>query len=422
MKKIQFAFVLALLGPLVWGGLLFFRSPLAYATEVRTSKKINPAVSRKAKKKVTPGLPFWVKRVGGAVSEFSVSKNGRTILVATNPDSEVEGSVSGYQLSKFDKSGHLVWQRRQSAPVKELDVSWDGSFSVVSNYQNQLMALNDQGQVLWSVEDLCKPVILNPAQKIICYHDDDNDPKVGFVVYDWKGHRLSSFPVEKDILALKLSKDQRHLAIGLAGGQVLLFSPELKPLWTQTISGEVVDLAVSSGESPWVAVLYRSDQDPKAQRVARFDVHGRTAPVLTPSAPIKQVEVSSDGKSIFYYGNSSSGEVYGRLVAGESGASSTLGAWRKGEPVPSEFSTALTLSLDRVFIGVESSAGFVRQGHLLGFTYEGEMKLDLPLPLAQNAHIYQLQWAEEGAFLVVALDDGQILGIPLGEQKKLASP
>jgi hypothetical protein len=78
--------------------------------------------------------------------------------------------------------GRLLWQNKMRFPVKELDLSKDGSLSVVGTFGNEILGLNAKGKTLWSVEATCKPIILNESKRVLCYHDDDAEPSVAFGV------------------------------------------------------------------------------------------------------------------------------------------------------------------------------------------------------------------------------------------------
>src|SRR5689334_17778690 len=93
---------------------------------------------------------LWSKKVPGSISGMSASEGAKAILVASSPDPDIEGSSNRYLLSWYNAKGHLVWQKKMDAPVREQDVASDGSLAVISNYSAELLVWNAQGKRLWS--------------------------------------------------------------------------------------------------------------------------------------------------------------------------------------------------------------------------------------------------------------------------------
>ncbi|MEO5968630.1 MAG: PQQ-binding-like beta-propeller repeat protein [Bdellovibrionia bacterium] len=400
--------------------LILCHSHVTHATDITSDLNYRLSASNNTLSSETGTTALlWSKQMSGAISDLSISKNGKAIVVATSPDSDIEGSAKHYLLSSYSSTGKLNWQLKQSSPVKEVAVSQDASFVVVSNYENQLFALNADGKTLWSVEGMCRPIISNSNKKIICYHDDDNDPKVAFDLYDWKGKKISSYGITKDVLALKLSADEKHLVLAQADGGVVFFSSDFIPLWHKTVSGEIVDIAVSSGPTPIVAVLYRNKSKPKLEHVAilnslgstqaqpRLDLKGKPksepAKLLSPSVSCNQIELSAGGTTLFYYGNSPSGQFLGSLSV-----LSSKELWKRGGSMPTEYNSSIHVGSTQVFMGFQENAAGERRSHVLSFNYEGEIKADIRLSLEQSAYLYSFKVAPEGDLLAVGTDDGKI--------------
>ncbi|MBI2712703.1 MAG: hypothetical protein HYX41_07620, partial [Bdellovibrio sp.] len=149
---------------------------------------------------------LWSLRVPGAVSSLSGDLAGG-VLVATNPDPDIEGSSTRFLLTRISPKGKILWQKTMDDPVKEQDLSSDGKLAVISNYGDQLILFNERGKVLWSNQGTCKPYFLNFSKKILCYHDEDVDAKVAFELFDYSGKRIKSFGITGDILSFKLALD-----------------------------------------------------------------------------------------------------------------------------------------------------------------------------------------------------------------------
>jgi hypothetical protein len=337
----------------------------------------------------------------GAISDLSISKDGKVVMVATSPDHDIATSARQYLISRVSASGKIQWGRPVKSPTKEIDVSADGTLVVFINYANQLTGMNARGKELWSVQAMCRPIILSALKKIICYHDDDGEPKVGFDLFDWSGKKISSYPIQTDILALKVAEDEKRWAIGLAEGQVIYFGEDLRPAWTKQVSGEIVDVSVSSGENPTIAVLYKTKK--KTQEIILFDSKGESQGLIKPSFRSLQVEMAPQGKFVFYYGNSADGQY-----VGSASLETYKEIWRRGGAIASDYSYSISVSSDLVLMGYEDITPSDRRSHLLAFEYDGKMKWDLPLSTDEGAYIYTHRIAAHPSVLAVGTDDAQV--------------
>ncbi len=388
-----------------------------------------------------PFPSLWSKKMPGAISGLSASGDGKAVLVATSPDLDIVGSSSNYLLTWLTGGGRVAWQKRMNAPVKDQDLARDGSWAVISNYSDEVKAWSARGKLLWSVEGVCRPRILNLSQQILCYHDDDAEPGVAFDLLDAKGHKVYSYAIPSDeknhvdVLALKVSQDERFLAVALTGGRVVFF--ELAPsgprgssgwrlgprvIWEQVVQGEVVDVGISSGNSSRVAILYqaapavkKSLKLPTVQRkVAIYDHEGH----CVGEKELKfasQVELVAQGDAVHYYGNG---------TAGRGGAGQIWGVWEFSvsesnlsrtwylNGAPSEYTSTLnvigTEARVGTWIGYDGNEVASRTSHLLSFDRQGHLSRDLPVASEAGSYLYAYRIVRGGAIAVVATDDARI--------------
>src|SRR5262249_40300538 len=159
------------------------------------------------------------------------------------PDAEGdEPREPGHGLTRYSKGGRTSWHRELDAAVKSMAASDDGKLAYVSTYDNKLSAIDARGRTLWSTSGMCKPLPLT-QKRFLCYHDDDAEAGVAFDVYTDRGRKLLSYPITRDILALKLSADERNTVIALQGGQLILFGPDFHAQWLKRMPGGIADVA-----------------------------------------------------------------------------------------------------------------------------------------------------------------------------------
>jgi hypothetical protein len=336
----------------------------------------------------------------GAISEFSISNQGKAVLVATNPDPDIENTAHRYLLSRYSTQGKLEWKVPLATSVKGLDFSDDATLAVVATYDNEILAFSPSGKMLWKVEGICKPIILNEARKILCYHDDDAEPHTAFDVMDWSGKVLFSYPIKEDILALKVSSDQKHIVLALIHGQVSLIDFNFQSRWMRKVDGEVIDVSVSSAENPQVAVLYRSHGQ---QKISVFNSKGELLGSAAPSFLSTQVEISPLGQSVFYYGNSAKGQFLGQI-----NPVTFQEDWKFGESFPTDYSGSIFVSAKRVFMGFEEVTPATRRSRLSAFEPNGSLKWSLILPANEGAYLYGHRVSIAHSLIAVATDDGKL--------------
>lgn len=372
--------------------------------------KAMPLFERDASNKVANFPLLWTKRMKGAISGLSLSKNGKVILVASSPDPDIAGSAKSYLLTQLDSKGQVNWELKMSSPVKDQDISKDGALAVINTYGNEVKAIDPHGKILWTVEGFCRPQVLNTSQLILCYHDDDSESGVAFDVFDWSGRKVLSFPITpvlKDILVLKISSDEKSVAIALTDGEVLLLDSKFKPVWRKNVEGEVTDLSISSatsaGEGPKVAVIYQEKAKKSSQLISVFDGQGHLLKNWMPSFHAIQVEFEPTGNHLFYYGNDSQGQNLSQysLVSGKE-------VWRRSEKNPADYSTSILVSPQRVVMGFEEMAVAIKHSHLLAFGQDGLLQWDLRLWKDGEGYLYSHKISGDGSLLVVGTDDGRL--------------
>ena len=162
------------------------------------------------------------------------------------------------------------------AQIKSQTLSDDGSLAVIATYDDQIRGYNRSGKQLWDAEAFCKPIVLSSLKKVLCFHDDDAEPELGFEVFDWQGKKLSDFPIQNDALVLKVAPDEKHFIMALTHGHVLVFDSHFKPIAKKTVSGEIVDVAITSATN--YAVLYNKKKSAQ-QKLALFGPKASDAPI-----------------------------------------------------------------------------------------------------------------------------------------------
>jgi len=366
---------------------------------------------------------LWTKRMKGAISGLSLSRSGKQILVTTHPDGDIPGSAKHSLLSLLSTQGRLIWEQPARFPIKDFAISARAELIVLATYDDQLIGVDSRGRRIWTATGSCKPFVIEETKRVLCYHDDDSESQVAFDVLNWEGQKVGSFPIQGDIVAFKLSEDQKMLVIGLTGGEIVAFGPDLQPLWRKKLDGEVIDLGVSNlisavSENPTplvsplpkissdrfkVAALVRVDR--RAQKIEFFSESGQSLGDLTPSFSAEQLEISKSGDLAFYYGNNASGQWIGGAHVQDSAE-----LWRQGEPLYSRYSGSINLSLGLVWTGVERTVEepVRRESRVVVFDEMGKKVWDLGLPKDDTSYIFSHRITMVPNWFVVGTDDARL--------------
>jgi hypothetical protein len=347
---------------------------------------------------------LWSRKLPGLITDLNVSGDGSRLLVSTIPDPEREGGQRGNAVSLWNGAGEKLWELAVESQTRAQALSADGSLAVVSNYKEELVGIGEGGRVRWTAQGTCRPYLLDRARRVLCYHDDDADPKVAFDVYDWNGKKLLSYPIAHDILALKVAQDEQRFAIALTRGQVVLFGADFRSDWQRKVGGEILDVAVSSGSPPMVAVLYHAGK--KGQLVALFDAGGKLVAEGRPEAHVEQIESAPEGGAVLVYGNGPKGQHLALLA--RDGSGKLRETWHRADPRYADYSSSMIATQELAIIGFEDILPSERHSHLVAFDYEGKMKWNIPLVTEEGAYLYAQAYAPEKSFLGVGTDDSTL--------------
>lgn len=360
----------------------------------------------------------WKNKFAGLVTDLSVSKDGQSILLATLPDPDSDNpGAKQYRLQLMDYQGKVQWTKTLQNQVKSLSISNGGELSVYSNHVNEVIGIKRDGKVAWTTEGTCKPIILEKSKQILCYHDDDAEPETAFDVFDWEGKKLISYSIKRDILGLKISEDEQWIALALTRGQVVLVNSQFKESWQKKVAGEILDLSVSSGPTPWLGVLYNVGK--KSQKTTFFDQTGKVRAEAVPLSHVEQIELTPDGKNAILYGNGPKGQYLASypLITPSKGIVNLKESWHRGDSRYADFASSMIVTNLAVIVGFEDISQTERHTHLMGFDPDGKLKWQIPLRTEEGAYIYSMGFSSEKNFLVVGTDDSSVSGFVLGKAR-----
>lgn len=341
---------------------------------------------------------LWKEEFPGPITDIALADQAGLVLASSIPDVEAGGK---YLLTLLNRKGKKLFQNVVKSPVKSLAMARDGSLIAVNHHESGLVAYDPEGKELWTAEGACRPIFMNVAREILCYHDDDTKPSYAFDIYDLTGKRTFRFPIKQDILALKISSDEQWVVLALTGGRVVLLNNKYKVVREYKLKGEVLDVAVSSGNEPRVASL--SMVVNQGQLISVFDQDGKLRGTAKPTAHVEQVELLPSGQLLSVYGNSPKGQ----FIAQYSTHDLTL-TWQKQDQRYADYSLSIQLGVDKILMGFEDLQSKSRNSKLLVLDLDGRLRADIPLQTAEGAYLYSFSYSPDASLIAVGTDDKQL--------------
>jgi hypothetical protein len=378
---------------------------LGSCSSTPTPKPVSHPMSFPPAVKRIEAQKLWTRKVPGLVTDLNLSQDGSTVLIATVPDHDSldpNASRNGHYAVMYSAAGKVLTKIEMPAQIKSQALSPDGALAVVATYDDKLRGYDRTGKMLWESDASCKPFFVNGKQgeRILCFHDDDAEPELGFEVFDLQGNRLSDFPIKDDALTLKMAPDNQSFILALTHGKVMVFDSEFKATVEKKVSGEIVDVALTSGAKPAFAILYNKKKS-SDQKLAYF---GKKNFDFTMPEHADQIEMgdADDSSTIFSYSNGNSGQMLMRL--GQKPAVT----WKHSAKSLAEYSSQVVVSSETVWVGFQDQTPSSEHSHVLGFDFAGGLQTDIEVPAEEGAFLYTFGVAPRAHLIVVAADDGQL--------------
>lgn len=357
---------------------------------------------------LNPAKKLWTHKVPGLLTDLNLSADGSTVLIATVPDHdsiESDANRSMYYAVFYSVSGKMLSEIQMPAQIKSQTLAGDGSFGVIASYDDTLRAYDRKGQELWNAEGFCKPTILNRQKKILCFHDDDAQPELGFELFGFDGKKDGEFPIKDDALVMKVSYDEHFAIMALNHGKLIVFNKHFKPETHKTVPGEIVDVAVgnASGKPIYAALFNRKKSDRQVIRV-----FGAKNTDLEVKDHLSQIELSPTGDVVYGYSNAD-----GQLLVGWDPQSKK--SWKREEKRSAEFSSQISVDHRAAWMGFEDVGESGAHSHVLGFDHLGGLKTNIEVPAGEGAFLYTYSVAPAMGFVAVGSDDGNLTLFSVGK-------
>lgn len=236
------------------------------------------------------------ERLRAVVTDLAVAEKEGSIVLASRPDSDIPQSDSVARIQKFSRDGRRLWQIPTGGSVRNLAISDDGRWVVISGYDESIRVHDGRtGKLSLESSGQCRPYLISEISQLVCFHDDDADAQVAFHLVDLKAAQkkrgrsvvsavpnvgpsaMRVLPAGRDVLSAVLGPT--HFVMSLEGGELWVFPR--KRIWQNPrvikASGEVRTFSVGSHfvavlVGPRRVELFSLDDGSHAQAELGFDV------------------------------------------------------------------------------------------------------------------------------------------------------
>ncbi len=356
---------------------------------------------------------LWSEKLEGKLTDLAVSSESGHVLTTQVLEGQGPGNT---RMSLRNSSGKILWSVQLTSPVRAQTLSPKADLLVVGNYEDELIRIDPKtGEKMWSVADsgMCRPIILEKSQQILCFHDDDAVPGVAFSVFDFKGAEKFKFKVPLDLLILKIPRDESRIVLGLVKGRIWILDRQFKKLAERQVEGEIVDLSVAEANSDsntleWSALV---NVNGTGQRLVGMNGSGKLTWQTPLDSPHQQIELSADGKTTAVYGNGPRGQSVSLWTPGSPPSFSPL--WNYVSPRYADYNQRIDLSGETTYMGFEEVTDRTRHSHVVALRRDGTLAMDIPLVSEDGAYLYARGLSDRSGVIVVGTDDGVLTAYPL---------
>jgi hypothetical protein len=207
----------------------------------------------------------------GSATQASMDGEARNITLAQcwGPPPSIRWHVTaeGTVIRALSEKNEQLWRRDTGSPVwhaEAVDLDADGSREVVFATRDEIAALDDGGNPLWSAHEAMQlqkfitgDLFRQHTNEVVALWNDEHSSASRLAVYAPDGKLLGTFDDDYRLDQVAIARPDNHYApkiVATSGNIVRVFDPKMlaagKPLWTGRVSPRadpVVSLDITDG-------------------------------------------------------------------------------------------------------------------------------------------------------------------------------
>ncbi len=359
---------------------------------------------------------IWEKKILGRITDLKVAHKTASILIAAVPDYDQVKTLRRPVTQLWNAQGRLVWQKVMRSRVRKLAVSDDHHWTALATYDENLRWINQKGKEVYRVpKTFCTPKFLNQKKQLFCFYDDESHAGLGYRVFDYQAKEVVRYPTEKDVIGFDFSSDESFLGVAYAQGEFEFFDSEYCRIWSSSVPGEIIDLTVSNGPRPKLAVLFQKGSKKtgwKGQRLVFFDSQGKVLLQTSDFPEGHRIDFHPKGQALYLIGNQNQGQHLTMMSF-----SPKLRGFQRPEPLvfyehEGDFPKKHQLQDGSIWVDFEKISIPYEPGkkmnHVLGFDLTGKLKWSAPLSVGEGLFLYGLAEDREGKKIAISSDNSTL--------------
>lgn len=301
---------------------------------------------------------IWTRQLFAHISHTSITPDGRLTLVSTSAEKRTQAG-----LRLFNSQGKLLWFRPLPQPARAQAISADGAIIATSTYDGRLRAFSRNGNKLWEAEHLGRPVIFAKSKRVLLFNDDDSEPKMAFIVFDYKGRKISTVTFknagDEEPLDMFVSDDESSILVTTSSNNLIVYDVTGKQLQKSKMPGSSISIAATGGAQPRIYALTSNGSDRRSQRLTAFEPDSGESLQATWSESVGSgFEVAKlVNDQIILYGN-----LHGKQSISGFSIKDGDEAWKRSYPTPAAYTSLVFASESYATIALDEGhpAGTLR--------------------------------------------------------------
>jgi outer membrane protein assembly factor BamB len=327
---------------------------------------------------------LWQKRFSAQLSGLDLTWAGQTVAITVAPIT----SNGDSHLHMYDLTGRELWTTTRRQKILRLSLSHDGQYTAIGLMDFSIAFFAKDGELLWERKSVGIPTLSSQGNSVVTFNAGSASPANPLLeVFHHDGNKAWSLR-RKGRVWRSIVSDQSDLLIGLWNDEVLLVDRQYRMTWQRLLPKEIMALAISPQDAQYFAIGV-GVLEPS---VHLYERTGRLVWERQLPLGVTDLSLARQGEFLLSYGNTIRGQhlaLYRRNGEEE---------WTYHLEAPATESSKAVIVRDYPLIvaGIQRDQRY----YLQGFALTGKLLWVAPLP----EPIFDFRVSHDGRYIAAATD------------------
>jgi outer membrane protein assembly factor BamB len=327
---------------------------------------------------------LWQKRFSAQLTGLDLTWAGETVAITVAPFT----SNGDSHLQVYDLTGRELWTTTRRRKILGLSLSHDGQYAAIGLMDFAIALFANDGELLWERKSVGIPTLSSQGNSVLTFNFGLANPtKPLLEVFDHAGNKVWRLR-RKGRVWRSVVSDQNDLLIGLWNDEVLLIDRQYRTTWQRLLPKEIMALAISPQDAQYFAIGVGVFEP----TVLLYERTGRLVWERELPLGVTDLSLARQGEFLLSYGNTIRGQhlaLYGRNGKEE---------WTYHIEAPAIESSKAVIVPDYPLIiaGIQRDQRY----YLQGFTLTGRLLWVAPL----LEPLFDFRVSHDGRYVAAATD------------------